>query len=313
MPRYSTLAGLIALSVAGLGVSRGDVAPPAFTPALCEQAPPAELLAIADWPLDGSAHGCDVVRQSAVRGEGAGAAEVVELSWSDFTVRAVEVVERTWNDLAPAAAATPPQAVAGGPSLSIHPALARNAALAAHVARMAEAARENWPRAPENEGDDAVPYWYGDLPVEAGEPPVVVAGVELKRVDAGAMDTLRGGFEMPGGLKVSFGVERLVYINGELASATRLTVADLGKLTGGSVNAAGLPALGSTVAVIQNGPNNTLIGNAVSSSALATVIQNSLNNQHIRTVTTIDVTANSLEMMRAQRLGESMRDVLRLR
>ena len=72
-------------------------------------------------------------------------------------------------------------------------------------------------------------------------------------------------------------------------------------------------ALGSTLAVIQNGPNNTLVGNALSTSALATVIQNSLDNQQIRTVTTIDVTVNSMELLRAQRLGESMRDVMRLR
>ena len=362
MPRYSSLAGLIALSLAGLGVSRGDVATPPFNPALCEQSPPAELLAIADWPLDMSSHGCDVPRGEVLANDGG--TPVVELSWSDFTVRAVEVVERSWSefagrsdppaqvverswselsgregppaevverewaDLAPAATAVASVDNAEH-GLQVHPVLARDAELAAYVERMARHARETWPGpTDEIEGADAVSYWYGDLSVDhaerpVGDPwagmqagggePVQVAGVALKAVDEHALDEMRGGFEMPGGLKLSFGLERLVYINGELANATRLTVADLGKLTGGSIDAAALPALGSTLAVIQNGPNNTLVGNALSTSALATVIQNSLDNQQIRTVTTIDVTVNSMELLRAQRLGESMRDVVRLR
>lgn len=118
------------------------------------------------------------------------------------------------------------------------------------------------------------------------------------------LDTLRGGFETPSGLRVSFGIERAVFVNGVLASVTTVNVADLGQLSG-----RGLPE-GSTVAVIQNGPNNTFVGNALNAGALATVIQNSLDNQNIRAVTTINATVNSMEMLRSGQMTHSLRDAM---
>src|SRR5690606_10875616 len=109
-----------------------------------------------------------------------GGTPVVELSWSDFTVRAVEVVERSWSefagrsdppapvverswselsgregppaevlerewaDLAPAATAVA-SADNAEHRLHVHPVLARDAELAAYVERMAQHARETWP------------------------------------------------------------------------------------------------------------------------------------------------------------------------
>lgn len=118
------------------------------------------------------------------------------------------------------------------------------------------------------------------------------------------LDTLRGGFETPAGLRVSFGIERAVFVNGVLASVTTVNVADLGQLSG-----RGLPE-GSTVAVIQNGPNNTFVGNALNAGSLATVIQNSLDNQNIRAVTTISATVNSMEMLRTGQMANSLRDAM---
>lgn len=129
-------------------------------------------------------------------------------------------------------------------------------------------------------------------------------------LDDALMDGLRGGFETPGGLMLSFGIERLVYINGELLSTTSLNVADLGTLVGGSAEAAKALTVGSTVGLIQNGPNNTFDASMMSSGAFATVIQNTLNDQTILSVTTINATVNSMDMLQANRIGDSLRNTV---
>ncbi len=319
MLQQRRIAGIITLLVlGGLGASHGDTLI-GFSPASCAKAPPAELLAIAHWPLDFEGNGCDVALEAGRPAEGG--VEVVELSWSDFTVARAPVEERRWTDLARADAAAVEVVERAWPAPPVSQEPAGDVAIEEHVLQLADQARERWPQPDIAEGG-APAYWYGDLPVDVpqaaapaarkGEQ-LVLAGVQVNAVGDEAMDELRGGFVMPNGLTVSFGIERLVYMNGELASATRLNVVDLGKLTGGSIDAATLPAVGSTVAVIQNGPNNAFVQNVLSPSAIATVIQNSLDNQQIRTVTTIDVQVNSMDMLRSQRFGESLRDVLRMR
>ena len=141
----------------------------------------------------------------------------------------------------------------------------------------------------------------------AGES-LLFAGVTV--LDDAVMDGLRGGFETPGGLMLSFGIERLVYINGELLSTTSLNVADLGTLVGGSAEAAKALTVGSTVGLIQNGPNNTFDASMISSGAFATVIQNTLNDQTILSVTTINATVNSMDMLQANRIGDSLKSTV---
>ncbi|MBB2920196.1 flagellin [Cupriavidus alkaliphilus] len=207
------------------------------------------------------------------------------------------------------------------------------------------------------------------------------------------LDDMRGGFEMPG-LQVSFGIERAVYINGDLVVATSINIPDVSRITadqaarlaatlgpaivastnaavanalagnpvtadaaaamnangagaaasasasggaqaGGAATAAanggtsasastaaaaGLPttvastATGQVVTngllnVIQNGP-----GNAASVGALAgtpvTVIQNTLNNQSIRSLMTIDASVNTLQAFRSQLANTALNNAL---
>ncbi|BAL22568.1 hypothetical protein [Azoarcus sp. KH32C] len=229
-----------------------------FSPALCAgDLPPAELLALADWPLDAAGIGCR--RRTA--------ADIIA-AYSDE-----------------------------------EPAAREEAVVVAAIE--APAAVEFEPLAPANDAPAALPP---PTPAPRGQEPVLFSGA---LVDDDTLDGLRGGFETPGGLVMSFGIERLVYINGALTSMTRLNVADLGSLSGSGIDPAQLSAVGSTLAVIQNGPNNTFVSDALAdgafATAFATVIQNSLNNQRIQAVTTINATVNSLDMMRASRLGESLR------
>lgn len=117
------------------------------------------------------------------------------------------------------------------------------------------------------------------------------------------LDALRGGFVAPGGLRMHFGIERAVMVNGVLQSTTHLRVEDLGQVTAQALEA------GSTVAVIQNGANNGFHV-TLPATSLATIVQNSLDNQRIQTVTTVNATINSAEVMRGLRMHQSMQEAL---
>ncbi|MBS0551008.1 MAG: hypothetical protein JSS47_00545 [Proteobacteria bacterium] len=109
---------------------------------------------------------------------------------------------------------------------------------------------------------------------------------------------------------MSFGIERVVYVNGVLQSTTALRVEDLGSLRGGTAGPTVVLPAGSTVALIQNGSGNAVTTNALSGSSLGTIIQNSLDNQKIQTVTTINATVNSVQAMQAMRMQQSLQEAL---
>lgn len=213
-------------------------------------------------------------------------------------------------------------------------------------------------------------------------------------VNDAALGEMRGGFTTSSGLQISFGIERAVYINGNLMTLTSLNVADLSKvatvLIQGSYLSKQLPtseaaaavaasgtlpstsselatpiastvpasaaltsqstppsisstavaessmtpstatyALGassqspvadistpattattttvvqpndnpasSSLALIQSGSGNTLPSNIVLPSGIGTIIQNSLDDQKIQTVTVVSATVNSLEILK---------------
>ncbi len=71
-------------------------------------------------------------------------------------------------------------------------------------------------------GDDAQP----DSPVAAARGDMT----GWKPVAQERLEDMRGGFDA-GGLQVSFGIERAVYINGALVVATSLNIPDVGRIT----------------------------------------------------------------------------------
>ena len=64
------------------------------------------------------------------------------------------------------------------------------------------------------------------------------------------------------------------------------------------------------VAVVQNGVGNSVGTTSVvgNSSSVTTVLQNTLDNQRIQVLTEVSASANSLEVLRAMNLGESIRE-----
>ena len=125
---------------------------------------------------------------------------------------------------------------------------------------------------------------------------------------------MRGGFEAQSGLRVSFGIERLVLVNGQMVATTSLNlINDSGLLqngglrvfSGGQAVADNLPM---NLGVIQIGPNNIA---SINAGAIAgTLIQNTLDKQNIQNITTINATVNAASMMRANRFNETLRDAM---
>jgi hypothetical protein len=135
-------------------------------------------------------------------------------------------------------------------------------------------------------------------------------GDGLLAVNEHALDKVRGGFDAGNGLLISFGIERSVYINGSLVTTTSLNVSDLGRATGGQAPGASDIAASRNATLIQNGAGNTFVTGALSPSMLGTVVQNTLNDQRIETVTSINATVNSLQMVRSRNFEASMRGAL---
>jgi hypothetical protein len=122
------------------------------------------------------------------------------------------------------------------------------------------------------------------------------------------LDEMRGGFETNSGLTVSFGIERAVYINGQLATTTSLNVADVTRLS--AEQARTLGSIGGTLAVVQNGPGNSFQTGTIAPGTIGTVIQNTLNNQKIQGVTVINAAVNSLQVLRALNLQNALTSVV---
>jgi len=121
------------------------------------------------------------------------------------------------------------------------------------------------------------------------------------------LDRLRGGFDVGGGLMVSFGISRALFINGQVVTSTSFQVGDTSKLT--AVQTEVLSKQVSSLAqaqVVQNGPGNSV--NGAAAVPLATYIQNTLNDQTIRNQTVIQATSNGLSLIKNLNLETTVND-----
>ena len=107
-------------------------------------------------------------------------------------------------------------------------------------------------------------------------------------IDPVRLDALRGGFDVGNGMTLSFGVERAVMVNGELVATMRVNVPDVARMT--EQQAQQLAKFNEGV-LVQVGPGNTV---SPGSNIGGVVIQNSLDNQALSTVTRIDVGVDTL-------------------
>ena len=127
-------------------------------------------------------------------------------------------------------------------------------------------------------------------------------------VSEARLDAARGGFDLGAGLIASLGLDRVVYVNGALVTSTHLQIPDVAQIT--PAQASALSAAINTAAVVQVGPGNTVDPAALGQNAAATVVQNTLDNQRIAAMTTLNVSVNTLSAFRSLNLGQSLQAAL---
>lgn len=159
----------------------------------------------------------------------------------------------------------------------------------AHALGTAVERRPVAPRAAQT--DDADPAW---------------ASADLVAVNNDRLDNMRGGFDLPSGLVVSFGISREAFVNGNLVASTSFNIPNIAQMT---PQQAQMLANANTGALIQTGLNNTVQPGALPGLTGA-VIQNTLSNQQIQALTTINTTVNSLGAFKALNLGQTLNSAL---
>lgn len=123
---------------------------------------------------------------------------------------------------------------------------------------------------------------------------VFLAG-EWSAVSNESLDRMRGGFSVGSGLSVSFGIVRSISINGDLISRTSFNLPNLSKITHEEARVAS--AAIADAGIIQNGAGNRVEIGAKPQLNAATVIQNTLSDQKIASLTVIHTDVNSLGIL----------------
>ncbi|MEG0881882.1 MAG: hypothetical protein RSF79_13395 [Janthinobacterium sp.] len=122
------------------------------------------------------------------------------------------------------------------------------------------------------------------------------------------LEQARGGFDMPGGLSLSLGIERLVSINGSVVSSVAFTIADVAHL---SVEEASLARTAvASMNIVQNGAGNVFAPGPMAQTMAGTVIQNSLNDQVLRTQTIVNGSVNSLGLLKLANFQDTLQNAL---
>lgn len=129
-------------------------------------------------------------------------------------------------------------------------------------------------------------------------------GAEWRPVDPARLAQMRGGFQMPSGLMLSFGIERVVYLNGELTARIAVHVPDVARITPEQAQAL---ADFNRGLVVRIGDGNRF-DPARAGGGL--VIQNTLDDQDIRTLTRIEVGVDTLNAYQGLNAGTALTDVL---
>jgi hypothetical protein len=138
--------------------------------------------------------------------------------------------------------------------------------------------------------------------------PALAAPADWTPVDAEQLEQMRGGFGNATGLTVALGIERLVSINGDLVARTHIDIADLQHLSAEQARQTH-DAL-SSVKLIQNGHDNIYEAGAAARVAGGVVIQNTLNDQLIRSETVISSTVNSASLLKNLNFQGTLSDAL---
>ena len=121
------------------------------------------------------------------------------------------------------------------------------------------------------------------------------------------LETMRGGFDLGGGVMVSFGISRVISVNGVLMASTAFHVPDLGRVT--PAQATAFERHVGSASLVQVGSGNVAPSGAAAVPA-AVIVQNTLNDQSIQTRTVIDTTTNGMSLAKGLNAGAALQDAL---
>lgn len=123
-----------------------------------------------------------------------------------------------------------------------------------------------------------------------------------------ALGAQRGGFEVANDLRVSFGMVRTVTLNGDLVNATSFNLPDVSRITPEQARLASNAM--AEAGLVQVGGGNRVPVGALAQVPSGTIIQNSLNNQNIQTMTVINTGVNSQALFKAINIQSVLNDAL---
>lgn len=123
-------------------------------------------------------------------------------------------------------------------------------------------------------------------------------------IDPARLLEMRGGLQMPSGLSLSFGIERAVYVNGELVASASLRIADISQISTDQAKA--LVAMNEGM-VVRVGEGNTFDAAGMHNGL---VIQNTLDGQDIQAITTLDVGVDTLGMLQEMNTFDALQNAL---
>ena len=123
-------------------------------------------------------------------------------------------------------------------------------------------------------------------------------------IDPARLLQMRGGLQMPSGLSLSFGIERAVYVNGELVANASLRIADISQIS--TEQAKALVAMNEGM-VVRIGEGNQLDATGIGNGL---VIQNTLDGQDIQAITTLDVGVDTLGMLQEMNTYDALQNAL---
>jgi hypothetical protein len=109
-------------------------------------------------------------------------------------------------------------------------------------------------------------------------------------------------------MTVSFGVVRTVSINGDVVNRTSFNLPDVSKITADQARAVSTAL--NEANIVQNGTGNVVSDSVRTQLSGGTLIQNSLNNQTIQTLTVINAGVNSLGLFKSLNLQNALKDSL---
>lgn len=123
-------------------------------------------------------------------------------------------------------------------------------------------------------------------------------------LDPAGLDALRGGYALPDGLVIGFGLERTVAVNGQTVVTQRVDIPDLARIT---------DAQARQLADLANGRTVQVGGSTTITPGVGTlVIQNALDGQQIQAMTSLHTTVNTLRLLQDLNFSRSLGDALRL-